>query len=134
MNKIGVCEVCSAYGTIELHHVTKKSQAKFLEKCQLNFKYLCPKCHRSEKGVHGRNGRKLDLKIRTEMQNKLELLFLDREFTKEQVGQALMINNKATDSLCKTIRQNKGVFYREDIIRGCMGGILLESEENNDNT
>lgn len=48
----------------------------------------------------------------------------------EEVKAILEINTKATDSLCKTLNQYKGLFAREDIIRTCMGGkLIVESEE-----
>ena len=43
--------------------------------------------------------------------------------------EALEINSKATDSLCKTLNQYKGLFAREDIIRAGMGGKMIEEEE-----
>lgn len=128
MAKEGECENCGIYGVVELHHIIKKSQAKFLEKCKLNFKYLCCNCHRGTYGVHGINGRKLDLKIRLEMQQNIEILLDKQYFNRKQIQNRLEISEKATDSLCKTIKQHKGEFAREDILIGIMGRLVTENE------
>lgn len=76
--------------------------------------------------------KELDRKIKLRFQNELELLFLKNEFTREQIGQALEINNKATDKLCKLIKQHNGMFTRDEIITACMGGQRVEESEVND--
>lgn len=118
------CRVCGKAAQ-ELHHIIYKSQCVALKDCKLNHVYLCSNHHRNQKaGVHF--NKELDRKLKLNFQNKLELLFLNRELTRETIGQALEINKKATDSLCKTLKQNKGVFYRDDVIRQCMGGKTLD--------
>lgn len=107
----------------------KKSQAKFLEKCKYNFKYLCPSCHRSSVGVHGRNGRKLDLKFKLELQNTFEVLLDKQYFTKEELKSILEINENSVNGLCKLTKQEKGVFNRENILVTLMGGKKVTDEE-----
>lgn len=126
------CINCGGYYSLETHHIIKRSQVKSLINCKLNKVLLCPECHRGKNGVHTKDGRKLDLKLRYGFQNKLELLFLKNEFTREEIRQALKINNKATNSLCKLMKQHNGVFARDEIIIACMGGQRIDESEVND--
>ena len=121
------CEVCCKQAE-ELHHIVFKSQCMALKDCKLNHSYLCTYHHRNQKvGAHFNKG--LDKKLKLRFQNKLEIIFNKKEFTREEIGQALKISKSSTDSLCKMIKQNKGVFYREDIIRACMGGKTISQED-----
>lgn len=121
------CPICGQRAT-ELHHIMFKSQMKQLENCELNFIYLCPDCHRGTNGVHGKNGHKLDKKFKLMFQNKLEILFVKDKLTRTDIKDALGIKDKPTDSLCKLIKSEKGIFNREDVIRACMNGKLILEE------
>lgn len=125
------CKVCGSQAT-ESHHIVKRSEVKALIKCEINQIYLCTECHRGTYGVHGREGHKLDIKMKLDMQNKLELIFDKEVFTREEIRQALNISERATESLCKLMKCDKGVFNRLEVIRVCMGGKLLESEVTNE--
>ena len=118
---------------IEEHHIIKRSQAKFLVNCELNKVYLCPTHHRSEYGVHGRNGHNLDNKLKMQMQNTLEIILDKQYYTRQEVKTILGINENSANSLCKTMKQNKGLFARQDFIIATLGGKLAyESEELNE--
>ena len=129
MSKEGTCQNCYSYGMVELHHIIKKSQASFLRDCELNFIHLCPNCHRGTFGVHGREGNKLDFKIRLDYQNKIEMLLIKEAYTKEQLKELLKINSSSIDSLCKLTQCEKGTFNREDILRTLCGGKLITENE-----
>lgn len=121
-----ICPVCGAVAT-ELHHKVSRKQVKALENCKLNHIYLCAECHRGTNGVHGKNGHELDRKIKLQFQNKLEFLFNKEYLSRKNIKDTLGIKDNATDSLCKIIKQEKGMFDRESVIRACMGGkIILE--------
>ena len=62
-------------------------------------------------------------------QNKLEILFSKKLLTKEDIKETLGIKDKPTDSLCKLIKSEKGMFNREDVIRTLMNGKLILREE-----
>lgn len=114
----------------EKHHIVFRSQVKQLENCKLNHIYLCAECHRGTNGVHGKNGHELDRKLKLQFQNKLEFLFSKEYLTKKDIKEILGIKDNAVDSLCKLMKQEKGMFIREDVIRACMGGkIILEDKE-----
>ena len=65
----GLCEVCYAPGA-ELHHIIygkgKRKQHETVESVVL----LCWDCHRGTYGVHGREGRKLDLQLKKQLQER----------------------------------------------------------------
>jgi hypothetical protein len=124
------CRVCGMMNNIEEHHIIKRSQAKFLINCELNKVYLCPVHHRSEKGVHGREGHKLDKKLRLEFQNKLEMLLDKQCLSKEELKEIFKINSNSINSMCKLMKSEKGMFSREEILKAAMGGkIIVEGEE-----
>lgn len=114
---------------IEEHHIIKRSQAKFLVNCELNQVYLCGNHHRGTKGVHGKEGHKLDKKIKLEYQQKLEFLLDKQYFTREELKDILKINENSINSLCKLLKPIKGVFARLDILIALCGGKLIEESE-----
>jgi len=61
------CYICGRTGPLEEHHVYKGKNRKNSEKYGLKTK-LCAYCHRGTNGVHGKNGAKLDLKLKREFQ------------------------------------------------------------------
>ena len=69
------CAVCGGVGT-ERHHIIPRSHCRALIHCEKNLVVLCPRCHRGRNGVH--QNRELDLKLKLEFQNELEMLF-DKE-------------------------------------------------------
>lgn len=128
MSDIHFCEVCgSSYG-IEKHHIVYRSENKNLEKCQLNYAWLCPEHHRGHNGVHGKNGAELNRKLKLKFQNKLEMFFIKEYLTAEEVNEILCISDKALERLLKPLKKYKDKYYREDVIRTCMGGKLIIEE------
>lgn len=121
------CEVCGKQAE-ELHHIVFRSQCQALINCTLNHTYLCSYHHRNSKaGVHFNKG--MDKKLKLRLQNKLELIFDKEYFTREEIQQALRISKRATDSLCKLMKSDKGIFNRLEIIRVSMGGKLIVVED-----
>lgn len=123
MAKYGECKVCGAATIVTEHHIIKRGQQPALIKCKRNLINLCNECHYSIH--HGKEGHALDVKLQLEFQNFLEGSLLKQYFSREEIQRVLEINSKATDSLCKTLNQYKGMFAREDVIRACMGGRIL---------
>lgn len=63
----GLCEVCYQPGS-ELHHIIKgKGKRKEHETIE-SIILLCWDCHRGTYGVHGREGKKLDLRLKRQLQ------------------------------------------------------------------
>ena len=120
------CWVCGN-PNVEAHHSIFKSKCKPLEHCELVIYYLCPEHHRSSVGVHGRDGHELDLKLKLDFQNKLEMLFDKEYLTEDDIQQTLGISDRAMKSLSKTLKKEKdGTYSRESVIISCMGGRLYE--------
>lgn len=123
-----VCPNCGRRAT-ELHHMVFRSQVKALQNCKLNFIYLCSECHRGTNGVHGKNGHKLDQKLKLLFQNKLEILFLKNELTRKEIKEVLGIKDKPLDNLLKQLTSHNDKYVRKDVIRACMGGrMIIEGE------
>lgn len=126
-----ICKVCGTSYNVETHHILFRSENKNLEKCKLNFAYLCQEHHRGTYGVHGSKGSKLNKKLKLEFQNKLEMLLDKQYLTREEINEVLQISDKALNRLLKTLTLQKDRYVREEVIRACMGNkIILEGEEN----
>lgn len=128
MKEIHFCKVCGTNYNVQCHHIVFRSECKALEKCEMNFAYLCSYHHNDHReGVH--HNKKLNNKLKLEFQNKLEILFDDRYLTEDDVMLTLKINRNATRRLCKAcLPVKEGKYSREDIIRACMGGKLIMEE------
>ena len=105
----------------EVHHVIYRSKASFLVNCELNKINLCEVHHRGKQGVHTKNGHALDLKLKSDFEEKLNLLFDRNYFTREDIKESLNISDRAVNSLCKLLKSYKVLFSRNDIINRCMG-------------
>lgn len=123
--EIHFCRECGTSYGVELHHVVFKSENKNLEKCKLNFAYLCQEHHRGTYGVHGSKGAVLNRKLKLEFQNKLEILWDKQYLTKEEINEVLQISDKALNRLLKTLTLQKDRYVREEVIRACMGGRMI---------
>ena len=93
--------------------------------CPLNKIRLCYVCHKGNEGPH--LNRQVDLKYKTELQEKLYNLFLDKEcYTEEEVKTLLQIPKKHSRKLLKPLSivvLGDLVGYRkDDIIKQAMGG------------
>lgn len=126
MNEIHFCKVCGKRYGIERHHIVFKSECKALEHCKLNYVYLCSNHHRGTYGVHGRDGNKLNRYLKLDFQNRLEMLLDKQYLTREEINEVLQISEKALQKLLKALTLHKSKYAREDVIRACMGGKLIE--------
>ena len=106
-----------------------RSKVKALENCKLNHIYLCPNCHRGTVGVHGRDGNYLDIRLKLQFQNKLEIMLDKEQLTKVEINQVLKISENSLDKLLKTVKVQMNKYSREDIIRQCMGGKIYSEED-----
>lgn len=129
----GVCSNCGAEGLVEKHHVFFKSKARALKNCSLNFVDLCTDCHRGKNGVHGKDGHKLDIKLKREKQEALikalqDNYIKDGETTLQGIARILGITEKEVQAACKNI---KPIYFEDayaikDIVRALQGGKLYE--------
>lgn len=112
-----VCPLCFSDKNIQRHHMVFQSQVKELAHCKLNFIYVCRACHVK---IHKKDS-ELDEEVKLKFRNKIELKFLKRYLTYEEVKSVLEISNTATKKLLKGLVVYKEGYKREDIINRCMG-------------
>ena len=118
-----VCEICRLRETNQIHHCVFRSHVPALIKCELNYAYICDKCHTK---LHGKYGHELDIKLKLRFQNSIEILFDKEYLTCEDIKEVLKISDRCMRSLLKTVSNKNGLYKREDIIRRCMGGRIYE--------
>ena len=121
------CNICGT-SYAETHHIMFRSEVKALEHCKLNLVDLCIDHHKGTYGVHGSKGAALNNKLKLEFQNKLESLFIKEYLTEEEISEVLGISDKAVYRLLKTLKRYKEGYFREDVIRACLGGKLILEE------
>jgi hypothetical protein len=94
MNKIIVQAVLEEYGLncvicgssdIELHHIVKGRGKRKEHENKYSVVPLCPYHHRGTKGVHGRDGRKLDLYLKKQLQEK----YFEMGYTENEVREMM---------------------------------------------
>lgn len=119
---------CSECGRpyAETHHIIFRSESKALEHCKLNLVDLCIGHHKGTYGVHGSRGAALNRKLKLEFQNNLEILWDKQYLTREEIQEVLQIADKPFNRLLKTLKVKEDKYTREDVIRQCMGGKLIE--------
>ena len=118
------CELCKLRPASEVHHIIYRSHCKALIKSDINLIPLCRMCHAK---IHrGKESKELNHKLRLQFQNKLEML-LDKEYlTEKEINDVLKISQTALRGLLKTLMVYKEGYKREDVIRACMGGKIIE--------
>ena len=121
-----ICPICGEVAT-EWHHIVFRSECAALIKCQMNLVKLCHNCH--DNLHHGKDGYKINRKLKLEFQNKIEFLFCKNELTKEEIRTTLKITENEVNRLLKTLMPKDDKYIREDVIRACMGGRLILQED-----
>lgn len=120
--KIGICSECGEFGVVELHHIISRKQQPALKDCKLNLINLCTSCHRGTYGVHGKYPEDIKEKLISEFQDKLCKLFEDEElYDLDEVEKKLKIKFSEALMLSKLMYPMGGLYFKEDIIRVCMG-------------
>lgn len=122
------CIICGKPNSEE-HHMIFRGECKPLEHCKKNIVYLCHYHHRGTYGPHGTHGDKLDKQLKLKFQNWLEISFLKDSFTLEEIQEILGISYIAVKKLSKHMWIVKGKYTREDVIKACMGGVMILENE-----
>ena len=84
----GVCEVCESPHLPELHHIIFGRGRKRQKECLDSVIILCYDCHRGNNGVHSKDGRGLDIKLKQDLQK----IFMSQGYSEEETRQ--MMGNK----------------------------------------
>jgi len=76
------CEYCGEYAhELEMHHILSgKGRRKQQERVE-TVAMLCYTCHRSEQGIHGRDGSKIDL----DLKKRLQQYYFSQELSEQDV-------------------------------------------------
>lgn len=82
----GRCEVCGGMnGEVQMHHIIsghgKRKQHENID----SIICLCWECHHSNEGVHGKNGRELNLKLKV----KLQKTYFKQGYSEEKVREMM---------------------------------------------
>ncbi len=76
----GICENCYDAGE-EFHHIIKGHGKRKQHETVESVVLLCWNCHRGTNGVHGKNGKELDLKLKIRLQEE----YYQQGYTESQV-------------------------------------------------
>lgn len=116
------CEECGRNIT-ELHHIVFRSQAAYMKNIKINFKYLCPECHRGNNGPH--MNKKKNIQYKMELQKKLFKLFGDKEyFTEKEIQNRLETTASEVGKITKKLKVYKEGYEKVELIARLMGGML----------
>lgn len=80
----GSCEVCGSAGE-ELHHIVQGTGKRNKHETSESIVLLCRECHRGTRGVHGRNGAKLNKALKKQLQEK----YFQQGYTEEEVREKM---------------------------------------------
>ena len=74
------CEICNSISGLQIHHITGRHSHR-LE----NLMLLCWNCHHGTKGVHGKKGRELDLRLKRDLQHH----YKDQGYSEDKIRQLM---------------------------------------------
>lgn len=120
MNK---CVVCGKPG--DTHHIIHKDEGGL--EYPLNRICLCDHHHRGQSGPH--RDPEIDLQYKQALQNKLQSLFSEEFYRKEEIRKKAELSNSLLRTLVKTLKRYKEGYRRIDIIDFLMSGHQLIDEE-----
>ena len=78
----GSCEVCHRSGNLELHHILRRKVPATVSNCIM----LCSQCHRSDQGIHGRDGHLLDISLKYKVQQEYFFKGMQQDEVRELMG------------------------------------------------
>ena len=82
----GLCEVCGVADYMcQLHHIIKGRGKRTEHQTVDSVICLCWNCHHGTYGIHGREGKELDLKLK----KKLQEVYFNQGFTEEEVREKM---------------------------------------------
>lgn len=82
----GLCEVCSSAYLVELHHIIYGSGKRKQHENEHSVIALCWYCHKGTNGVHGKNGKELDLYLKRKLQEKYFSMGYSEDEVRELMG------------------------------------------------
>ncbi len=83
----GLCEVCGSNFLLQYHHIVGGRGKRKQYENKHSVTLLCWDCHHGSKyGVHGKNGRELDLYLKRQLQKKYFEMGYKEEETRKLMG------------------------------------------------
>ncbi|WP_042683131.1 HNH endonuclease [Anaerosalibacter massiliensis] len=82
----GLCEICGSPYMTQIHHIVKGKGKRREHENKYSVILLCWDCHMGNKGVHGRDGRELDLYLKKKLQEKYFNLGYTENEVREKMG------------------------------------------------
>lgn len=82
----GLCELCGSPYGVELHHIIHGFGKRKQHENEYSVIALCWKHHKGKNGVHGKNGRKLDLYLKRRLQEKYFSMGYDENEIRKMMG------------------------------------------------
>ena len=67
---MNLCEICGSNYLIQEHHIVSGRGKRKQHENEHSVIFLCWNCHHGTYGVHGREGHKLDIQLKRELQEK----------------------------------------------------------------
>ena len=116
----GECCLCGKCGYIEWHHTIFRSQSKCMKTIKVNLVQLCMDCHRGTHGVH--NDKKSDLKLKKQLQGKLQSIFTEKYYSKLDIKSILECTDVNLDLITKTLSLYTQGYNTEQLIQRLLGG------------
>ena len=79
------CYICGSYHMVQKHHAVGGHGKRKQHESPESLYYLCWEHHHGTEGVHGKNGRRLAVKLKRETQKK----YFDKGMTEDEVRRAM---------------------------------------------
>lgn len=119
MSEYNCCVKCGV-NNAERHHIIFKSAAKYMEFIPINIVYLCGEHHRANNSPH--KSKKVDLKLKIDLQNKLETMFINKFYSREEIKTLLRCTDKDITLILKKLTLYRMGYEREQLLRRLLGG------------
>ena len=117
-----LCHECGLIGYCENHHIIFRSQAKYMKNIGINQAFLCLEHHRGTLGVH--HNKKLDLKLKQQLQTRLQTIFSNEFYSREEIQTSLECGDKDMDLILKKLSNYVLGYSSEQLLIRLMGGRL----------
>ena len=80
------CYICGSYHMVQKHHAVGGHGKRKQHESPESLYYLCWACHHSKIGVHGMNGRELNVKLKRVTQEKYKKQGFSEEEIRVKMG------------------------------------------------
>lgn len=100
------------------HHIVFRSQGGL--DFTLNIIYLTYEQHEGDDGPH--KNKIIDDALKKTLQNKLYKIFINEEYTIEEIAEKLGKSTKYFEKHFKKVPQTAGIYKKDDIVKKLMGG------------